>query len=102
MTPMHPRITTTPLRSSTRFRHLIDPQPTYYHPGRRYYQDYDNYTFSHSRHQLAATLNKECQFGFPAETVDEPAVLDAALAYHQLDDTNGTVFPPLPVRIKKN
>ncbi|KAM7394869.1 hypothetical protein PAMP_021644 [Pampus punctatissimus] len=50
---------------------------------------------SRSRRQLAAALNKECQFGFPAETVDEPADLDAAIAYYQLDDTNGTVFPPL-------
>ncbi|KAM7420014.1 hypothetical protein PAMA_016893 [Pampus argenteus] len=87
-------------RSSTRFlnRHLIGPQLTYYHPGRRYYHDYDNYTFRsrRSRRQLAAALNKECQFGFPAETADEPADLDAAIAYYQLDDTNSTVFPPLP------
>ncbi|KAI4785482.1 hypothetical protein KUCAC02_037740 [Chaenocephalus aceratus] len=35
-------------RSSTRFlnRHLIGPHLTYYHhPGRRYYQDYENYAF---------------------------------------------------------
>ncbi|GAA6219430.1 putative bifunctional UDP-N-acetylglucosamine transferase and deubiquitinase ALG13 isoform X1 [Lates japonicus] len=34
-------------RSSTRFlnRHLIGPQLTYYHPGRRYYHDYENYAF---------------------------------------------------------
>ncbi|KAM7405524.1 hypothetical protein PAMP_012783 [Pampus punctatissimus] len=51
---------------------------------------------SHSRRQPAAALNRECQFGFPAEMMDEPAVLDAAIPYHQLDDTNGTVFPPLP------
>eukprot|EP00064_Thunnus_orientalis_P021373 superscaffoldBa00006437_g21534 len=87
-------------RSSTRFlnRHLIGPQLTYYHPGRRYYHDYENYAFRsrRSRRQLAAALNKECQFGFPAETVDEPADLDAAIAYYQLDDANDAVFPPLP------
>lgn len=35
------------VRSSARFlnRHLIGPQLTYYHPGRRYYHDYENYTF---------------------------------------------------------
>lgn len=34
-------------RSSTRFlnRHLIGPQLTYYHPGRRYCHDYENYGF---------------------------------------------------------
>uniref|UniRef100_A0A3P8TN01 ubiquitinyl hydrolase 1 n=1 Tax=Amphiprion percula TaxID=161767 RepID=A0A3P8TN01_AMPPE len=34
-------------QSSTRFlnRHLIGPQLTYYHPGRRYYHDYENYAF---------------------------------------------------------
>ncbi|XP_042370968.1 putative bifunctional UDP-N-acetylglucosamine transferase and deubiquitinase ALG13, partial [Plectropomus leopardus] len=33
--------------SSTRFlnRHLIGPQLTYYHPGRRYYHDYENFAF---------------------------------------------------------
>ncbi|KAM7405547.1 hypothetical protein PAMP_012806 [Pampus punctatissimus] len=51
---------------------------------------------SHSWRQPAAALNRECQFGFPAEMMDEPADLDAAIPYHQLDDTNGTVFPPLP------
>ncbi|KAM9857045.1 putative bifunctional UDP-N-acetylglucosamine transferase and deubiquitinase ALG13 [Aulostomus maculatus] len=86
-------------RSSTRFlnRHLIGPQLTYYHPGRRYYHDYDNYAFRsrRSRRQLASALNKECQFGFPAEA-DESADLDAAIAYYQLDDANDAVFPPLP------
>ncbi|XP_056228646.1 putative bifunctional UDP-N-acetylglucosamine transferase and deubiquitinase ALG13 isoform X1 [Seriola aureovittata] len=88
-------------RSSTRFlnRHLIGPQLTYYHPGRRYYHDYENYTFRsrRSRRQLVAALNKECQFGFLPETVEEPADLDAAIAYYQLDDASDTVFPPLPV-----
>ncbi|XP_040002500.1 putative bifunctional UDP-N-acetylglucosamine transferase and deubiquitinase ALG13 isoform X1 [Xiphias gladius] len=87
-------------RSSTRFlnRHLIGPQLTYYHPSRRYYHDYENYAFRsrRSRRQLVAALNKECQFGFPAETVEEPADLDAAIAYYQLDDASDAVFPPLP------
>ncbi|XP_037830580.1 putative bifunctional UDP-N-acetylglucosamine transferase and deubiquitinase ALG13 [Kryptolebias marmoratus] len=86
-------------RSSTRFlnRHLIGPQLTYYPAGRRYYHDYENYAFRsrRSRRQLGAALNKECQFGFPAETVDEPADLDAAIAYYQLDDANEAVFPTL-------
>ncbi|KAM9363222.1 LOW QUALITY PROTEIN: putative bifunctional UDP-N-acetylglucosamine transferase and deubiquitinase ALG13 [Symphorus nematophorus] len=86
-------------RSSTRFlnRHLIGPQLTYYHPGRRYYHDYENYAFRsrRSRRQLAA-LNKDCQFGFSAETVDEPADLDPTIAYYQLDDGGDGVFPPLP------
>ncbi|XP_072240088.1 putative bifunctional UDP-N-acetylglucosamine transferase and deubiquitinase ALG13 [Leuresthes tenuis] len=86
--------------SSTRFlnRHLIGPQLTYYHTGRRYYQDYENYTFRsrRSRRQLAAALNKECQFGFPAEAVDESADLDGGIAYYQLDDASEAVFPPLP------
>ncbi|XP_041839920.1 putative bifunctional UDP-N-acetylglucosamine transferase and deubiquitinase ALG13 isoform X2 [Melanotaenia boesemani] len=88
--------------SSARFlnRHLIGPQLTYYHTGRRYYHDYDNYAFRsrRSRRQLAAALNKECQFGFPAEAVDDPADLEAGMAYYQLDDSNEAVFPPLPVR----
>ncbi|XP_026215106.1 putative bifunctional UDP-N-acetylglucosamine transferase and deubiquitinase ALG13 isoform X2 [Anabas testudineus] len=85
--------------SSTRFlnRHLIGPQLTYYHPGKRYYHDYENYAFRsrRSRRQLAAALNKECQFSF-SEAVEEPDDLDAAMAYYQLDDGNDTVFPPLP------
>ncbi|KAK2918361.1 putative bifunctional UDP-N-acetylglucosamine transferase and deubiquitinase ALG13 isoform X2 [Channa argus] len=84
--------------SSTRFlnRHLIGPQLTYYHPGRRYYHDYENYAFRsrRSRRQLAAALNKECQFSF-TEAVEEPPDLDTAIAYYQLDDGNDTVFPPL-------
>ncbi|XP_049900916.1 putative bifunctional UDP-N-acetylglucosamine transferase and deubiquitinase ALG13 [Epinephelus moara] len=87
-------------RSSSRFlnRHLIGPQLTYYHPGRRYYHDYENYAFRsrRSRRQLAAALNKECQFGFSADTVEEPTDLDTAITYYQLDDTGDAVFPPLP------
>ncbi|XP_060919611.1 putative bifunctional UDP-N-acetylglucosamine transferase and deubiquitinase ALG13 isoform X3 [Labrus mixtus] len=85
-------------RSSTRFlnRHLIGPQFTYYHPGRRYYHDYENYAFRsrRSRRQLAA-LNKECQFGFSAEASEEPSDLDGGMAYYQLDDGGEAVFPPL-------
>ncbi|KAJ4922085.1 hypothetical protein JOQ06_026320 [Pogonophryne albipinna] len=87
-------------RSSTRFlnRHLIGPHLTYYHhPGRRYYQDYENYAFRsrRSRRQLAAALNKECQFGFSAEG-EEPSDLDAGMFY-QLEDGEEGVFPPLQV-----
>ncbi|XP_063738112.1 LOW QUALITY PROTEIN: putative bifunctional UDP-N-acetylglucosamine transferase and deubiquitinase ALG13 [Eleginops maclovinus] len=87
-------------RSSTRFlnRHLIGPHLTYYHhPGRRYYHDYENYAFRsrRSRRQLAAALNKECQFGFSADGGDEPSDLDGAMAYYQLEDEGGGVFPPL-------
>uniref|UniRef100_A0A3Q4I0V4 ubiquitinyl hydrolase 1 n=1 Tax=Neolamprologus brichardi TaxID=32507 RepID=A0A3Q4I0V4_NEOBR len=89
-----------PSSLSTRFlnRHLIGTQLTYYHPGRRYYQDYESFTFRsrRSRRQLAAALNKECQFGFP-EAVEEPADLDAAISYYQLDGASDGVFPPLPV-----
>lgn len=46
---------------------------------------------------MAAALNKECQFSF-SEAVEEPADLDAAIAYYQLDDGSDAVFPPLPVR----
>ncbi|XP_068178703.1 putative bifunctional UDP-N-acetylglucosamine transferase and deubiquitinase ALG13 [Antennarius striatus] len=85
-------------RSSTRFlnRHLIGPQLTYYHPSRRYCHDYENYTVRsrRCRRQLAA-LNKECQFGFPAEGVDEAADMDPPIAYYQLDDDGDGVFPPL-------
>lgn len=49
---------------------------------------------SRSRRQLG---NKESQFGFSAESVDEPPDLDAAIAYYQLDEAN-EVFPPLSVR----
>ncbi|XP_078022695.1 putative bifunctional UDP-N-acetylglucosamine transferase and deubiquitinase ALG13 isoform X2 [Epinephelus lanceolatus] len=86
--------------SSSRFlnRHLIGPQLTYYHPGRRYYHDYENYAFRsrRSRRQLAAALNKECQFGFSVDTAEEPTDLDTAITYYQLDDTGDAVFPPLP------
>lgn len=53
--------------------------------------------FSRSLRQLEA-LNKECQFGFSAEAVEEPPDLDPAMAYYQLDDGADAVFPPLPVR----
>lgn len=54
-------------------------------------------SFSRSRRQLAA-LNKDCQFGFSAEAVEEPTDLDPTIAYYQLDDGSDAVFPPLPVR----
>ncbi|XP_032381293.1 putative bifunctional UDP-N-acetylglucosamine transferase and deubiquitinase ALG13 isoform X1 [Etheostoma spectabile] len=87
-------------RRSTRFlsRHLIGPQLTYYHPGRRYYHDYENYAFSRSRRLM---LNKKCQFGFPEETVEEPTYQDATMAYYQLDETSDAVFSPVPVRRPK-
>ncbi|XP_068561442.1 UDP-N-acetylglucosamine transferase subunit ALG13-like isoform X1 [Cebidichthys violaceus] len=86
-------------RSSTRFlnRHLIGPQLTYYHPGRRYYHDYESYAFRsrRSRRQLAAAMNKDGQFGFPPEVEEEePSDLDATITFYQLDDADG-VFPPL-------
>ncbi|KAM8878178.1 putative bifunctional UDP-N-acetylglucosamine transferase and deubiquitinase ALG13 isoform 3-T3 [Spinachia spinachia] len=85
-------------RSSTRFlnRHLIGPQLTYYHPGRRYYHDYESYAFRsrRSRRQLAAALNKDGQFGFPAEVEEETSDLDANITFYQLDAADG-VFPPL-------
>ncbi|XP_015226921.1 PREDICTED: putative bifunctional UDP-N-acetylglucosamine transferase and deubiquitinase ALG13 [Cyprinodon variegatus] len=85
--------------SSARFlnRQLIGPQLSYYHPTRRYYHDYDNYAFRsrRSRRHLVA-VNKECQFGFPAEAVDESADMDPPVAYYQLEDSNEGVFPALP------
>uniref|UniRef100_A0A3Q2CJN8 ubiquitinyl hydrolase 1 n=1 Tax=Cyprinodon variegatus TaxID=28743 RepID=A0A3Q2CJN8_CYPVA len=84
---------------SARFlnRQLIGPQLSYYHPTRRYYHDYDNYAFRsrRSRRHLVA-VNKECQFGFPAEAVDESADMDPPVAYYQLEDSNEGVFPALP------
>lgn len=53
--------------------------------------------FSRSRRQLAA-LDKECQYGFSAEAVEEAPDLEPALTYYQLDDGADGVFPPLPVR----
>nr|XP_015827937.2 putative bifunctional UDP-N-acetylglucosamine transferase and deubiquitinase ALG13 isoform X1 [Nothobranchius furzeri] len=84
-------------RSSTRFlnRHLIGPQLTYYHAGRRYYHDYENYAFRSRRSRRQLGTNKECQFGLSAETGEEPSGLEAAIAYYQLDDTNDAVFTPL-------
>ncbi|KAM4604426.1 putative bifunctional UDP-N-acetylglucosamine transferase and deubiquitinase ALG13 [Polymixia lowei] len=86
--------------SSARFlnRHLIGPQLAYYHPGRRYYHGYDNYAFRsrRSRRQLAAPINKECQFGFSAETgEEEPQDLEGTITYYQLEEGNEAVFPPL-------
>ncbi|XP_028315629.1 putative bifunctional UDP-N-acetylglucosamine transferase and deubiquitinase ALG13 isoform X2 [Gouania willdenowi] len=86
-------------RSSPRFlnRHLIGPQLTYYHhPSRRYYHDYENYGFRsrRTRRQLAAALNKDCQFGF-SEAVEEPSDLDATIAYYQLDEGGDGVFTSL-------
>lgn len=52
---------------------------------------------SRSRRQLAA-LNKDCQFGFSTDAVDETTDLDPTIAYYQLDDGGDGVFPPLPVR----
>ncbi|MED6246561.1 hypothetical protein ATANTOWER_019823, partial [Ataeniobius toweri] len=91
--------------SSARFlnRQLIGPQLTYYHPSRRYYHDYENYAFKsrRSRRHLVA-VNKDSQFGFPAETVEEPADLDPPIAYYQLDDASEAVFPAMPVRNQKH
>lgn len=53
--------------------------------------------FSRSRRQLAA-LDKECQYGFSAEAVEEAPDLEPTLTYYQLDDGADAVFPPLPVR----
>uniref|UniRef100_A0A672ZXU3 ubiquitinyl hydrolase 1 n=1 Tax=Sphaeramia orbicularis TaxID=375764 RepID=A0A672ZXU3_9TELE len=97
----HPPTTRPPrygANSSTRFlnRHLIGPQLTYYHPGRRYYHDYENYAFRsrRSRRHLAA-LNKDCAFGFPGDAVDESADLESAMAFYQLDDGGeGSTIPP--------
>ncbi|KAM9314747.1 LOW QUALITY PROTEIN: putative bifunctional UDP-N-acetylglucosamine transferase and deubiquitinase ALG13 [Pholidichthys leucotaenia] len=98
--PHHPPMARPPrygaARSSARFlnRHLIGPQFTYYHPGRRYYHDCESYAFRSRRRHLAAALNKECQFGF-SEAVEDSADLDSTIAYYQLDDANNAVFPPL-------
>ncbi|MEQ2199206.1 hypothetical protein XENOCAPTIV_027480, partial [Xenoophorus captivus] len=56
---------------------------------------------SRSRRHLVA-VNKDCQFGFPAETVEEPADLDPPIAYYQLDDASEVVFPAMPVRNQKH
>ncbi|XP_014910249.1 putative bifunctional UDP-N-acetylglucosamine transferase and deubiquitinase ALG13 isoform X1 [Poecilia latipinna] len=86
------------MSSPTRFlnRQLIGPHLTYYHPGRRYYQDYENYAFRsrRSRRHLLA-VSKECQFGFPAEAVEEAADLDPPMTFYQLEDAGDAVFPPL-------
>ncbi|XP_024123033.1 putative bifunctional UDP-N-acetylglucosamine transferase and deubiquitinase ALG13 isoform X3 [Oryzias melastigma] len=98
----HPAPTARPPRygssSSSRFlnRHLIGPQLTYYQTGRRFYPDYENYCHRsrRTRRQLAAVLNKDGQFGFSAEAVEEPADLETAMAYYQLDDAEA-ILPPL-------
>ncbi|XP_012714078.2 putative bifunctional UDP-N-acetylglucosamine transferase and deubiquitinase ALG13 [Fundulus heteroclitus] len=84
--------------SSARFlnRQLVGPQLTYYHPGRRYYHDYENYAFRPRRSRRHLLVNKECQFGFPADGVEETADLDPPIAYYQLEDANEAIFPPLP------
>ncbi|KAF7646076.1 hypothetical protein LDENG_00193860 [Lucifuga dentata] len=84
--------------SSNRFlnRHLIGPQLTYYHPGRRYYHDYENCAFRSRRsRRLVAALSKECQFDF-SEMGEEPADLEGAVTYYQLDEGNEADFLPLP------
>uniref|UniRef100_A0A3B5PXR2 ubiquitinyl hydrolase 1 n=1 Tax=Xiphophorus maculatus TaxID=8083 RepID=A0A3B5PXR2_XIPMA len=100
----NPRVTLAPLsphhQGPARFlnRQLIGPQLTYYHPGRRYYHDYENYAFRsrRSRRHLLA-VSKECQFGFPAEAVEEAADLDPPMTFYQLEDAGDAVFPPLQV-----
>ncbi|KAM9314753.1 UDP-N-acetylglucosamine transferase subunit ALG13-like [Pholidichthys leucotaenia] len=98
--PYHPPMARPPrystARSSARFlnRHLISPQFTCYHPGRRYHHNCDSYAFRSRRHHLAAALNKECQFDF-SEAVEDSADLDSTIAYYQLDDANNAVVPPL-------
>lgn len=66
----HPRGQRYAPPSSTRFlnRHLIGPQLTYYHPGRRYYHDYDNYAFRSRRSRRQ--FSKDCSYGF-SDGVDE-------------------------------
>jgi len=53
-----------------------------------------------SRRQLATTLNKDGQYGFPTDAEEEPADLDATITFYQLDDADG-VFPPLAVRRRR-
>ncbi len=50
--------------------------------------------FSRSRRHL----NKECQFGFSAEAVEEQTDLDPTITYYQLDNSSDAPFPPLSVR----
>lgn len=54
-----------------------------------------------TRRQLAAVLNKDGQFGFSAEAVEEPADLETAMAYYQLDDAEA-ILPPLAVRKQRH
>ncbi|XP_056136570.1 putative bifunctional UDP-N-acetylglucosamine transferase and deubiquitinase ALG13 [Lampris incognitus] len=88
-------------RSSGRFlnRHVIGPQLTYYHPGRRYYHSYDNCAFRsrRSRRQFTAAINKPCQFGYSTEAGEEsPQDLDGGVAYYQLEEAGDAIYPPLP------
>ncbi|XP_072295702.1 putative bifunctional UDP-N-acetylglucosamine transferase and deubiquitinase ALG13 isoform X2 [Eucyclogobius newberryi] len=67
----HPRGQRYAPPSSARFlnRHLIGPQLTYYHPGRRYYHDYDGYAFRSRR--ARRQVSKDGSFGFSLDSVDD-------------------------------
>ncbi|XP_036381565.1 putative bifunctional UDP-N-acetylglucosamine transferase and deubiquitinase ALG13 [Megalops cyprinoides] len=89
-----------PPRSSTRFlnrHHLIGPEVAYYpNHGKRCYQNFDNcYRSRRSRRQMHS--NKECQFSFGPEAVEEPQDLEGNITFYEIGEGDETAFPPLPV-----
>ncbi|XP_073455449.1 UDP-N-acetylglucosamine transferase subunit ALG13-like [Aquarana catesbeiana] len=91
-------------KSSPRYinRHaLINPEIPFYHsPGKRCYQNFDNYTYrtrsyTRSRRQMPCA-NKECQFGYVSDRDDEQRGLDDSITYYEIEEGDDANFPTLP------
>ncbi|XP_077341755.1 UDP-N-acetylglucosamine transferase subunit ALG13 [Lithobates pipiens] len=94
-------------KSSPRYinRHaIINPEIPFYHsPGKRCYQNFDNYTYrtrsyTRSRRQMPC-VNKECQFGYVSDRDDEQRGLDDSITYYEIEEGDDANFPTLPVGV---
>uniref|UniRef100_A0A8C0E6C8 N-acetylglucosaminyldiphosphodolichol N-acetylglucosaminyltransferase n=1 Tax=Bubo bubo TaxID=30461 RepID=A0A8C0E6C8_BUBBB len=87
-------------RGSARFinRHnMVGPQIAFCpSPGKRCYQNYDNFSFSRSRRQMQC-VNKECQYGFVPGNGEEPQEPEETLTFYEIEGEDDAAFPTLPV-----
>ncbi|XP_026704573.1 putative bifunctional UDP-N-acetylglucosamine transferase and deubiquitinase ALG13 [Athene cunicularia] len=91
-------------RGSARFinRHnMLGPQIAFYpSPGKRCYQNYDNFSFrscsySRSRRQMQC-VNKECQYGFVPGNGEEPQGPEETITFYEIEGEDDAAFPTLP------
>ncbi|XP_054851781.1 putative bifunctional UDP-N-acetylglucosamine transferase and deubiquitinase ALG13 [Eublepharis macularius] len=79
---------------------MVGPEMAYPSPGKRYYHSYDNFSYrsrsySRSRRQMQC-VNKECQYGFAAETGEEPQGLEETITFYEIEEGDDTTFPAPP------